>query len=137
MGSLDSKSKHSQDYLKSGIMLASKQTQPRSTRTGLFFCPAGGGDRPRSAFTKPTQHPGMATVCASSCFPPARYCHTIHGYWYTMQGYYHTILAYWHTILTSSYTSNPWGKGGRGAEKARRVAYSHTTLARKYREIRA
>ena len=46
-----------------------------------------------------------------------------------MLGYYHTILGYWHTILISSYTSSPWGTGGRGAERARRVAYSHTMLA--------
>ena len=65
------------------------------------------------------------------------YCHTILGYWYTMLGYYHTILGYWHTILISSYTSSPWGTGGRGAERARRVAYSHTMLARECREIRA
>ena len=65
------------------------------------------------------------------------YWHTILGYWYTMWGYYHTILAYWHTILTSSYTSNSWRTGGRGAEKACRVAYSHTMPARKCREIRA
>ena len=51
--------------------------------------------------------------------------------------YYHTILGYWHTILTSSYTSNPWGTGCRGAERACRAVYSHTMLSRKCREIRA
>ena len=96
-----------------------------------------GGLLAYDAYQETTCNQGLLAYDGGLLLYDTGYCHTILGYWYTMLGYYHTILGYWHTILISSYTSSPWGTGGRGAERARRVAYSHTMLARECREIRA
>ena len=47
--------------------------KPFCHRSALSLSPAQGGNRPRSALTKPVRHPGTAAVCASSSLPPARY----------------------------------------------------------------
>ena len=96
-----------------------------------------GGLLAYDAYQETTCNQGLLAYDGGLLSYDTGYCHTILGYWYTIQGYYHTILGYWHTILISSYTSNPWGTEDLRLWSAVERIYSHTTLARKYREIRA
>ena len=89
-----------------------------------------GGLLAYDAYQETTCNQGLLAYDGGLLLYDTGYCHTILGYWYTIQGYYHTILI-------SSYTSNHWGTEDLKLWNATERIYSHTTLARKYREIRA